>query len=110
MFGAMSLYGAVTKRDLTSWGSFFFMGLIGILLLGLVNVFVHSAALSFAFSVVGIFVFVGLTAYDTQKIKRMATSSGALRDNLAVFGALALYLDFINLFLMLLRLFGNRRR
>jgi FtsH-binding integral membrane protein len=110
MFGAMALYGAVTKRDLTSWGSFFFMGLIGILLLGLVNVFVHSAALSFAFSVVGVFVFVGLTAYDTQKIKRMATSSGALRDNLAVYGALALYLDFINLFLMLLRLFGNRRR
>ncbi len=110
MFGAMALYGAVTKRDLTSWGSFFFMGLIGVLLLGVVNVFVPSAALSFVFSVVGIFVFVGLTAYDTQKIKAMATSSGALRDNFAIIGALVLYLDFINIFLLLLELFGNRRR
>lgn len=109
MFGAMALYGAVTKRDLTSWGSFFFMGLIGIMLLGLVNVFIHSAALSFAFSAIGVFIFVGLTAYDTQKIKRMATATGPMRENLAVYGALALYLDFVNLFLMLLRLFGRRR-
>jgi FtsH-binding integral membrane protein len=109
MFGAMSLYGFATKRDLTSWGSFFFMGLIGILILGFINIFVRSAALSFAFCVVGIFVFVGLTAWDTQRIKKFATMTGPMRENLAVYGALALYLDFVNLFLMLLRLFGNRR-
>jgi FtsH-binding integral membrane protein len=109
MFGGMSLYGALTKRDLTSWGSFFMMGLMGILVLGLINMFVRSAALSFAFSVVGIFVFIGLTAYDTQKIKKMAVVTGPLRENLAVMGALALYLDFINLFILLLRLTGNRR-
>ena len=110
MFGAMALFGAVTSRDLTSWGSFFFMGLIGILLIGLVNIFLHSPALSFAYSVIGVFVFVGLTAYDTQTIKRMATVSGPMRENVAIIGALRLYLDFVNLFLMLLRLFGNRRR
>jgi uncharacterized protein len=109
MFGAMALFGAVTKRDLTSWGSFFFMGLIGILVLGLINVFVQSAALSFAFSAVGVFIFVGLTAYDAQKIKQMATVTGPMRDNVAVIGALRLYLDFVNLFVMLLRLTGRRR-
>ncbi len=109
MFGAMALFGAVTKRDLTSWGSFFFMGLIGILLIGFINIFLHSPALSFAFSAIGVLVFVGLTAYDAQTIKRMATVSGPMRENVAIIGALRLYLDFINLFLMLLRLFGRRR-
>jgi FtsH-binding integral membrane protein len=110
MFGAMSLYGFATKRDLTSWGSFFFMGLIGIILLSLVNMFVRSAGLSFILGVVGVFVFVGLTAWDTQRIKSFARTSGAMRENLAIYGALALYLDFVNMFMMLLQLFGNRRR
>jgi FtsH-binding integral membrane protein len=109
MFAAMSVYGMVTKRDLTSWGSFFFMGLIGLIICSVVNIFLHSSALSFAVSVIGVFVFVGLTAYDTQKLKAYATAP-ELRENLAVYGALALYLDFINLFLMLLRLFGGNRR
>jgi len=110
MFGAMSVYGLVTKRDLTSWGSFFFMGLIGVVICGFINMFLHSNALSFVFSVIGVFVFLGLTAWDTQKLKGMATVTGPMQENVAVIGALALYLDFINLFLFLLRLFGNRRR
>ena len=109
MFGAMSIYGMVTKRDLTSWGSFFFMGLIGIIICSVVNIFLRSSALGFAISVIGVFVFLGLTAYDTQKLKAYATAP-ELRENLAVYGALALYLDFINLFLMLLRLFGGSDR
>ena len=109
MFGAMSIYGYVTKRDLTSWGSFFFMGLIGIILCSVVNFFLKSPALAWAISLIGVFVFLGLTAYDTQKLKAYATAP-ELRENLAVYGALALYLDFINLFLMLLRLFGGNRR
>lgn len=109
MFGAMSVYGLVTKRDLTSWGAFFFMGLIGIILCAVVNIFLKSSGLSFVISVVSVFVFVGLTAYDTQKLKSYATVSGPQSTNFAVIGALALYLDFINLFLALLRLFGNRR-
>jgi len=109
MFGAMSIYGMVTKRDLTSWGSFFFMGLIGIIICSVVNIFLKSSALGFAISFIGVFVFLGLTAYDTQKLKSYATAP-ELRENLAVYGALALYLDFINLFLMLLRLFGGNRR
>jgi uncharacterized protein len=109
MFGAMSVYGMVTKRDLTSWGSFFFMGLIGIVICSVINIFLHSSALAFAVSFIGVFVFLGLTAYDTQKLKAYATAP-QLRENLAVYGALALYLDFINLFLMLLRLFGGNRR
>jgi FtsH-binding integral membrane protein len=108
MFGAMSIYGYVTKRDLTSWGSFFFMGLIGVLLCSLVNFFLKSPALAWAISLIGVFVFLGLTAYDTQKLKSYATAP-QLRENLAIYGALALYLDFINLFLMLLRLFGGNR-
>ena len=112
MFGAMSVYGLVTKKDLTSWGSFFFMGLIGIVLCSLVNIFLHSSGLSFVISIVGVFVFVGLTAWDTQKLKAYATVDGPMGQNLAIVGALALYLDFINLFIMLLRLFGggDRRR
>lgn len=109
MFGAMSIYGMATRRDLTSWGSFFFMGLIGIVICSVINIFLHSSALSFAVSIIGVFVFLGLTAYDTQKLKAYATAP-QLRENLAVYGALALYLDFINLFLMLLRLFGGNRR
>jgi uncharacterized protein len=108
MFGAMSVYGMVTKRDLTSWGSFFFMGLIGIVLCSVVNIFLKSPGLAWVISIVGVFVFLGLTAYDTQKLKTLATAP-ELRENLAIIGALALYLDFINLFLFLLRIFGNRR-
>lgn len=109
MFGAMSIYGHVTKRDLTSWGSFFFMGLIGIVICSVVNIFLKSPALDWAVSIVGVFVFLGLTAYDTQKLKTLATAP-QLRENLAVIGALALYLDFINLFLFMLRIFGGNRR
>jgi len=113
MFGAMSIYGMVTKRDLTSMGSFMFMGLIGIVLASVVNMFVQSSAMSYAISVIGVFVFVGLTAYDTQKLKYMGESM-PLNDATAVrrgtiLGALTLYLDFLNLFLMLLRLFGSSR-
>lgn len=109
-FGAMSVYGMVTKRDLTSWGSFFFMGLIGIVLASVVNIFVRSSALDFGISVIGVLIFTGLTAWDTQKLKAYATVTGPMQENLAIIGALSLYLDFINLFLMLLRLFGDRRR
>jgi FtsH-binding integral membrane protein len=109
MFGVMSVYGMTTKKDLTSWGSFFFMGLIGIVLCSVVNMFVRSSTFSFVISIVGVFVFIGLTAYDTQKLKAFATVGGPMRENYAVIGALALYLDFINLFLLMLRLFGGRR-
>jgi FtsH-binding integral membrane protein len=107
-FGAMSIYGHVTKKDLTSWGSFFMMGVIGLILAGVINIFLKSSALDMTISVIGVFVFLGLTAYDTQKLKAYATA-GELRENLAVIGALSLYLDFINLFLFMLRLFGGRR-
>ena len=110
MFGAMSVYGLVTKRDLTSWGSFFFMGLIGIVICSVVNFFLPSSAMSFVISLVGVFVFVGLTAWDTQKLKSFATVGGPMQESLAIVGALALYLDFINLFLFVLRLLGDRRR
>jgi FtsH-binding integral membrane protein len=110
MFGAMAVYGLVTKKDLTSWGSFFFMGLIGIVLCSIVNIFLRSSGLSFVISVIGVFVFLGLTAWDNQKLKQMSTVTGPMQENVAVIGALALYLDFINLFLFLLRLFGDRRR
>jgi FtsH-binding integral membrane protein len=109
MFGAMSVYGLVTRRDLTSWGSFFFMGLIGIVICSVINIFLHSSALAWTVSVIGVFVFLGLTAWDNQKLKVMATASGPT-ENLAVYGALSLYLDFINLFLFLLRIFGGSNR
>jgi uncharacterized protein len=110
MFGAMAIYGLVTKRDLTSWGSFFFMGLIGIIIVSVVNIFMRSDGLSFVIGVVGVFVFLGLTAYDNQKLKAYAANvTGSQVTNFAVIGALSLYLDFINLFLMMLRLFGGRR-
>ncbi|MGK2859871.1 MAG: Bax inhibitor-1/YccA family protein [Thermoanaerobaculia bacterium] len=108
MFGSMAVYGTVTKKDLTSWGSFFFMGLIGIILAQVVNFFVKSSALDGTIALVGVFVFVGLTAYDAQKLKAYAAVAGPNVTNYAVIGALALYLDFINMFLMLLRLFGRR--
>jgi hypothetical protein len=113
MFGAMSIYGMVTKKDLTSLGSFMFMGLIGIILASVVNIFLRSPGLEFAISGIGVLVFVGLTAYDTQKLKEMGQTA-PMEDGTAVrrgtiLGALTLYLDFINLFLMLLRFFGQGR-
>jgi FtsH-binding integral membrane protein len=110
-FGAMSLYGYTTQRDLTGVGSFMFMGLIGIVIASLVNMFLQSSGLGWAISVIGVLVFVGLTAYDTQRIKEMydVNDDGTISGRKAVMGALSLYLDFINLFLMLLRIFGDRR-
>jgi uncharacterized protein len=109
-FGAMSLYGYTTKRDLTGMGNFLFMGLIGLIIAMVVNIFLQSSMLEFAISAIGVLIFVGLTAYDTQKIKESYSEShGAeVLAKGAIMGALSLYLDFINLFLMLLRLFGNR--
>lgn len=109
-FGAMSLYGYTTKRDLSGWGSFLFMGLIGIIIASVVNIFLASSALQFAISVIGVLVFTGLTAYDTQQIKEMyyAGDDSETAGRKAIMGALRLYLDFINLFIMLLQLFGNR--
>ena len=113
MFGAMSLYGYTTKRDLSGLGSMLFMGLIGIVLASLVNIWLKSPALMWAITYIGVLVFVGLTAYDTQKLKAMGEQLNADdKDSFrkyAIVGALTLYLDFINLFLMLLRIFGNRR-
>jgi uncharacterized protein len=110
-FGAMSLYGYTTQRDLTSFGSFLFMGLIGIIIASLVNIFLHSSGLDWVISVLGVLIFTGLTAYDTQNIKEMYSpmDDGTVAGRKAVMGALRLYLDFINLFLMMLRLFGDRR-
>ena len=110
LFGTMSLYGYTTKRDLSGWGSFLFMGLIGVIIASIVNWFLASSALEFAISVIGVLVFVGLTAYDTQRIKEMyaQSDSTAVMSKKAIMGALRLYLDFINLFIMLLRLFGGR--
>ena len=110
-FGAMSIYGYTTKRDLTKLGSFLMMGLFGIIIASLVNIFMKSTMMYFVISILGVLIFVGLTAYDTQKIKNMylVSDSGELMGKKAVMGALTLYLDFINLFIMLLRLFGQRR-
>jgi FtsH-binding integral membrane protein len=110
-YAAMSMYGYTTKTDLSGFGSFLLMGLIGIVIASLVNIFIGSSALQFAISIIGVVVFVGLTAYDTQRIKEMYldTDTGEIAGKKAVLGALALYLDFINLFMMLLQLFGQRR-
>lgn len=105
MFGAMSLYGYLTKSDLTSWGSFLFMGLIGVVIASVVNIFLQSSMIYWVVSFCGVIVFTGLTAYDTQKIKNLGNTG---RKG-AILGALTLYLDFINMFLIMLRLFGNRR-
>ena len=110
-FGAMSIYGYTTKKDLTKLGSFLIMGLFGIIIASVVNMFIGSTQMEKIISVLGVLIFVGLTAYDTQKIKNMylASDSGEVIGKKAVMGALTLYLDFINLFIMLLRLFGQRR-
>ena len=111
-FGAMSLYGYTTKRDLTSWGSFLFMGLIGVIIGLVVNLFVQSELIHYAVSVIGVIVFVGFTAYDTQKIKETydaVSHDGTLMAKGAIMGALKLYLDFLNLFIFLLHLLGARR-
>ncbi|MCG8473430.1 MAG: Bax inhibitor-1/YccA family protein [Desulfobacterales bacterium] len=113
LFGTMSIYGMVTKKDLTGMGNFMFMGLVGIVIASVVNIFLRSSGMSMIISYVGVIVFTGLTAYDTQKIKMMALSqpadldAGTLRKG-ALLGALELYLDFINLFIMLLRILGDR--
>ena len=110
-FAGMSLWAYTTKKDLSGWGSFLFMGLIGIIIASIVNMFIGSSAMQFAISVIGVLVFVGLTAYDTQKIKNQYAEhyDGETKGKLAIEGALHLYLDFINLFIMLLHLFGARR-
>jgi len=110
-FGAMSLYGYTTRRDLSQFGSFLFMGLIGIIIAGLVNIFIGSTALQFAISVIGVIVFTGLTAWDTQQIKEMYYEGDDYEtgSKKAIMGALRLYLDFINLFMMLMQLLGTRR-
>ncbi len=111
-FAATSLFGYTTRADLSRFGSFLFMGLIGIVLTMLVNVFLKSSALQLTVSVLGVFVFVGMTAYDTQRIRNIyiAGEEAAVAGKKSILGSLALYLDFLNLFLMLLRLMGNRRQ
>ena len=112
VFGAMSLYGYTTKKDLTSMGSFLMMGLFAIIISMIVNIFLKSPALYFAISIIGSLIFIGLTAYDTQRIKQtyyQFAGNSELSNKMAVVGALNLYMDFINLFIMLLRLFGERR-
>ena len=110
-FGVMSLYGYTTKRDLTSWGQFLFIGLIGLVIAIIVNMFLASSMLQFIISAVGVLVFVGLTAYDTQRIKQTYSASmdGEMTQKTAIFGALKLYLDFINLFIFLMQFLGNNR-
>jgi len=110
MFGALAFYGAVTRRDLTGFGSFLFMGLVGLILASIVGLFWQNDALQFVISFIGVIVFTGLTAYDAQRLKvmAMATPSGE-SGSYAIVGALALYLDFINLFMFLLRFLGHRR-
>ena len=112
-FGAMSLFGYFTKRDLSTMGRILFMALIGVIIATIVNMFVHSSGLQFGISILGVLIFTGLTAYDTQKIKQMVAMYGNQADEnvmkLALLGSLSLYLDFINLFLYLLRFFGNSR-
>ena len=112
VFGAMSFYGYTTKKDLTSMGSFLMMGLFAIIISMIVNIFLKSPALYFAISIIGSLIFIGLTAYDTQRIKQtyyQFAGNSELSNKMAVVGALNLYMDFINLFIMLLRLFGERR-
>ncbi len=111
-FGAMSVYGYTTKKSLASWGSFLFMGLIGIIIASIVNIFIGSTMIHWLVTYAGVLIFTGLTAYDTQKIKRMAQGGfegQEMESKAAIMGALSLYLDFINLFLMILRIFGGSR-
>lgn len=107
-FGSLSVYGAVTKRDLTAMGQFMFVGLIGLLIASVANLFLRSSALGWVTTCAGVLIFAGLTAYDNQKLRRLYALQGET-GNLAIQGALTLYLDFVNLFLQLLRLFGRRR-
>ncbi len=113
VFGAMSLYGYTTKRDLLSMGSFLMMGLIGVIIVSIVNIFMQSSAIQFATSVIALFIFIGLTAYDTQKLKvtyyQFGGASAEAIGKAALMGALSLYLDFINIFMQLLYLFGDRK-
>ena len=111
LFGAMSLYGYTTKKSLASWGSFLFMGLLGVIIAMVVNIFLASSALHFAISVIGVLVFTGLTAYDTQNIKQQyyEGDGAVITEKKAIMGALRLYLDFINLFIMLMHLMGQQR-
>ena len=112
MFGAMSVYGYSTKQDLSSWGNLLFMALIGLILASFVNIFLQSAGLYWIISYVGVLVFVGLTAFDTQKIKQLAAqviAESEVGRKVAILGALTLYLDFINMFIFMLRIMGNRR-
>jgi len=110
-FGALSFYGYTTKKDISGWGSFLFMGLIGIIFASIVNMFIGSSFMQFAISIIGVLVFAGLTAYDTQQIKEIYYSgdSAEVSGRKAIMGALRLYLDFINMFILLLQLFGARR-
>ena len=111
-FGAMSIYGYFTKKDLTSWGNLLFMALIGLIIASVINIFLVSSTMYWIITYAGVLIFVGLTAYDTQKIKNMSLELDAESEEGrkgAIMGALALYLDFINLFIMLLRIFGDRR-
>jgi len=111
-FGAMSIYGYTTKRDLSGFGSFLIMGLIGLIIASVVNMFLQSSALTFATSVIGVLIFVGLTAYDTQKLKTMyyqIAGNGEALAKASIMGALNLYMDFINIFIYMLRFFGERR-
>ena len=111
-FGATSLYGYVTKRDLTRLGSLLFMALIGLVIASFVNIFMHSSALYWLVSSAGVLIFVGLTAFDTQRLKIMAMQNAgnpAMASRLAIVGSLQLYLDFVNLFIFLLRIMGDRR-
>ena len=110
-FAALSIYGYTTKKSLSGLGSFLMMGVFGLIIAQIVNIFMASTQLDFMISIIGVLIFAGLTAYDTQKIKNMyaASDTGEIMGKKAVMGALTLYLDFINLFIMLLRLFGQRR-
>ena len=109
-FGAMAVYGYFTKSDLTSWGKLLIMAVVGLIIAGIVNIFMKSSTMDLVISGIGVLVFVGLTAYDSQKIKRMLmmqTDTGETAQKIALMGSLSLYLDFINLFLYLLRFFGR---
>lgn len=109
-YGAMSLYGTVTKKNLSGWGAFLFMGLVGVVLASVLNIFLHSDMLGFVLACASVVVFAGLTAYDTQKLREWHAVSGfSSAMTVSIIGALTLYLDFINLFIALLRLFGRRR-
>ncbi len=109
MFAAMSVYGRITRRNLTGWGQFLIMGVVGLIVVSVINMFVHSTALEMAIASIGVFIFAGLTAYKTQSLRQFAYVGGTQGETLAIYGALSLYITFINLFISLLRLFGNRR-